>query len=403
MTSVDHPAKAALDPTSLRAALEKLEPRAVNEPDSVEFVRAPGRVNLIGEHTDYNAGFVLPAAIDLEIRLALVPTTDRRVEVTLLADGTSSGFHLDAIPPAGKTAIDYVAGTAWSLARAGQPMRGFRAVLASDLPMSAGLSSSAALELASVWALLDPTARPSSGDARMRVAELAQQAENDYVGVRCGLMDQFAASLGQAGAAMLLDCRSLDYRAVRLPLAEHALVVCDSGAPRRLAASQYNARRLQCERAVAIIAAEIPSVRSLRDVDEEILGAFVDRIDDETRRRVEHVIRENARVVACAAALAAGDLTAVGRLFAESHSSLRHLYEVSSPELDALVEIAMSVPGTVAARMTGAGFGGCTINLVARAALEPFQATIAREYPRRTGLVPRVLVVEPAEGAGMVA
>jgi galactokinase len=396
------PAAANLDPSALRAALVEREPAAAQDRSAVEVVRAPGRVNLIGEHTDYNDGFVLPAAIDLEIRLALIPTSDRRVEITLLADGTTNGFDLDALPARQGDGIDYVAGVAWSLAAAGLPLRGFRAVLASNLPMSAGLSSSAALELASAWALLEPSARPVTAADRMRLAQLAQKAENEFVGVRSGLMDQFASSLGRPGTAMLLDCRSLDWRAVALPLEDLALVICDSSAPRDLVASEYNARRAQCERAVAIIASIVPGVRSLRDVDEAILARSSDRLDDETRRRVEHVIRENSRVVECVAALEAGELTAVGRLFAESHRSLRDLYEVSSPALDALVEIASGATGTVAARMTGAGFGGCTINLVARDAVDGFRETISRDYPTRTGLHARVFTVEPAAGAGLV-
>lgn len=403
MTPPDDAAAAMADPAALHAALIRRRPVAARDPARIELVRAPGRVNLIGEHTDYNDGFVLPAAIDLEIRLALVPTTDRRVEVTFLADETTSGFSLDAIPPASGADIDYVAGVAWSLAAAGLPTRGFQAVLASNLPISSGLSSSAALELASTWALLDPSARPASDADRMRLARIAQRAENEHVGVQCGLMDQFASSLGQAGAAMLLDCRSLEHRAVGLRLTDHALVVCDSRAPRRLAASAYNARRRQCEAAVAVIAREVPSVRSLRDVDERMLARVAGRLDEETRRRVQHVVAENARTLACVAAFEAGDLATVGALFAESHRSLRDLYEVSSPALDALVEIAGSVPGTVAARMTGAGFGGCTVNLVARDAVDAFRARVDREYPARTGLTPDVRVVEPATGAGLLA
>ena len=363
-------------------------------------VRAPGRVNLIGEHTDYNDGLVLPAAIDLEIRLAVVPTDDRRVEIALLASGERDGFALDAIRERRGSWIDYVAGTAAVLAAEGLPLRGFRAVLTSTLPIASGLSSSAALELASAFALLDPPDPDRLGLDRLRLAQLCQRAENDFVGVRTGLMDQFAVALGEAGAAMLLDCRSLDYRAVLLPLAEHALVVCDTGSPRRLGASEYNDRRRQCEEAVATIAAVDHEVRSLRDVDEPMLARFADLLGAETVRRCRHVIRENDRVRAAVSAFAAGDLPAVGRLFEESHASLRDLYEVSSPELDALVEIARGVPGVVAARMTGAGFGGCTVNLVAREAIEAVRTAVAEQYPARTGLAPAVYVVEPVDGAG---
>jgi galactokinase len=394
----------AVAPARLRAALAEAEPAAAANPTAVRLVRAPGRVNLIGEHTDYNDGLVLPAAIDLEIRLAVLPTDDRRVEVTLLASGERSGFDLDAPPPRSSGWIDYVAGVAWFLSEAGLKLRGFRGVLASSLPVSAGLSSSAALELAATWALLDPPDPAAHGTDGMRLAQLAQRAENDYVGVRCGLMDQFASSLGQAGAAMLLDCRSLAYRPVPLPLARHALVVCDTGSPRRLGTSEYNARRAQCERAVAVIAGRDPSVRALRDVDLETLkrAAASGELDAETARRCEHVIRENGRVEAAVEAFGRGDLDAVGRLFAESHASLRDLFEVSSPELDAMVDIATSVPGVVAARMTGAGFGGCTVNLVERDAVARLREAVEREYPRRTGLQPRVFAVEPCDGAGVL-
>jgi galactokinase len=395
----------AIPPARLRAALAETEPAAAANPAAIRLVRAPGRVNLIGEHTDYNEGLVLPAAIDLEIRLAVLPTDDRRVEITLLSTAERRGFDLDALPPPSGSWIDYVAGVAWSLADAGIAMRGYRGVLASSLPVSAGLSSSAALELAATWALLDPPDPASHGADRMRLAQLAQRAENDYVGVRCGLMDQFASSLGRAGAAMLLDCRSLGYRPVPLPLQRHALVVCDSGSPRRLGTSEYNDRRAQCERAVAVIARRDPSVRALRDVDLEGIrrARAGGEIDPQTARRCEHVIRENARVEAAVAAFDRGDLETVGRLFAESHASLRDLFEVSSPELDALVEVAISVPGVVAARMTGAGFGGCTVNLVERGAVPALRRAVERDYAARTGLRPRVFVVEPADGAGLVA
>jgi galactokinase len=386
---------ADLAPERLEAALVQAEPAA--DPGEIRVVRAPGRVNLIGEHTDYNEGFVLPAAIDREVRIALVPSGDRRVELTLLATGERQGFDLDAIPPASGAWIDYPAGVAWALAQAGVRTRGFRGILASSLPVASGLSSSAALELASATALLDPEAGPPPEP--MQLARIAQRAENDHVGVKSGLMDQFASALGSAGAAMLLDCRSLAYRRVPLPLERHRLVVCDSGSPRRLSSSEYNVRRAQCEAAVATIAKEVPEVRSLRDVDLPMLERFADRLDETTRRRVEHVVRENDRVLETVEALAAGDLDRVRELFAASHESLRTLYEVSSPQLDALVDLATSVEGT-AARMTGAGFGGCTVNLVPRDALDRFTQVVTDGYRERTGLEATVIPVEPADGAG---
>jgi len=396
--SVPPPDRSLVAADRLRGRLAAIEPLAAADPDRVVVVRAPGRVNLIGEHTDYNDGLVLPAAIDLEIRIALVPTDDRRVVLTLDSSGNRATFDLDAIGGKRGTFADYIAGTAWAMQEAGLPTRGFRGLLASSLPTGAGLSSSAAIELASAWAL-SPAPGPSIDP--LELARICQRAENAYVGVNCGLMDQFASACGRAHRAVMLDCRSLAHAEVALPLAEHALVVCHSGSPRHLESSEYNARRAQCERAVEVLAARGLPVRALRDVTPSMLASIRDVLDEETYRRCEHVVLEVERVVATVAALDAGDLDAVGRLFAESHASLRDLYEVSSPELDALVEIATDVEGVVASRMTGAGFGGCTVNIVRRDAVDALADAVRARYPQRTGLTPRVLVVNAADGAGI--
>ncbi len=362
------------------------------------MVRSPGRVNLIGEHTDYNEGFVLPAAISLAIEIAFIPGDDRRVELVIAATGERGSFDVDAIGPRTGGWIDYVAGSAWALAAAGAPVRGFRGVLTSTIPPGAGLSSSAALELATAWALSGPS---GPGLEPMTLARTAQTAENEYVGVMCGLMDQFAVTMGQAGMALHLDCRSLEWHAVPIP-AELELVVCHSGSPRRLEASAYNARRTECARAVAAIAALEPQVLSLRDVDLLMLERHRERLDEVAHARALHVVTENARVLETEVALAAGDRTAIGRLFAESHASLRDRYEVSSVALDSLVDIAIGTPGVVAARLTGAGFGGCTINLVVRGRADELRVAIERDYPGRTGLTPSVFIVAAADGAGFV-
>jgi galactokinase len=389
-----------LDPDRLRAELQARDAGARSSPSSIRVARAPGRINLIGEHTDYNDGFAMPAAIGLEIRIAYLPTDDRRVQVTLDETGRTAGFDLDAIGPAAGRWIDYVAGTAWSMAAAGATVRGFRGFLASSLPRGAGLSSSAALELVSAWALAGD--EPPLVDG-LQLAQIAQRAENQYVGVQSGLMDQFACSLGVAGAGLFLDCRSLDWHPVRLPLTEIALVVCHSGSARRLERSAYNQRRAECERAAATIGKSEPGVRSLRDVDPAMLARHRGELDPVAERRARHVVEENARVVATEEALASGDLAQVGRLFAASHDSLRDLFEVSSPELDALVDIARHSEGVVAARLTGAGFGGSTINLVRRESTADFRAAVEREYPARSGLRPTVYEVDPVAGAGLVA
>jgi len=385
-----------LAPGGLAARLADLEPAAAADPGAIRVVRAPGRVNLIGEHTDYNLGLVLPAAIDLEIRIAFVPTADRRVEITSETTGERAAFDLDAIGPNRGGLAAYVAGTAWALAEAGVPTRGLRGLVASSLPRASGLSSSAALELAAAWALVEDPAAIQP----LELALICQRAENAYVGVNCGLMDQFASACGMSGAAMLLDCRSHAWRPIALPLATHELVVIHTGSRRSLSGSQYNARRAQCEAAAAALAVDNAAIGSLRDVTVEMLPAVRARVDEETYRRCRHVVTENERVEATIAAFAAGDLAGVGMLWAASHASLRGDFEVVSAELDALVEIATAVPGVVAARMTGAGFGGCTINLVERGAVDGLRERVESEYPARTGLSPRVHAVEAVRGAG---
>jgi galactokinase len=388
-----------LDPGRLRERLRVVEPLAATAPaDAIEVIRAPGRVNLIGEHTDYNDGFVMPAAIGLEIRLAILPMDDGRVELTLDETGETAAFGLDAIGSARGSWIDYVAGTAWSFQSAGHALRGFRGLLASSLPQGAGLSSSAALEMAAALALLGPHATLGV-PARAR---LGRRAENDFVGVQSGVMDQFASAGGVADHAILLDCRSLEYRLVPLPLPDVRLVVCHSGSPHKLESSEYNERLAECARAVAAIRELDPSVRALRDVDPALLERARGLMDDVAYHRASHVVSENGRVLEAERALAAGDLPEVGRLFAASHASLRDLYEVSSPELDALVEIAGAVDGVIASRLTGAGFGGSTINLVRAEAVASLRAAVEREYPVRTGLSPMVLEVDAVDGAGWV-
>ena len=395
-------AGADVRPLSVEELVEALvatEPSVAARRAEVRLVRAPGRVNLIGEYTDFNLGFVLPAAIDLEIRIAYLPTDDRQVTLTRLDDGGSGAFDLDAPRERTGSFLDYVAGTAWALAGAGLPMTGLRGVIATTLPPNAGLSSSAAIELASAWALLDDAA---AGVDPMTLARICQRAENEYVGVKSGLMDQFAEACGVADAALLLDCRSLEWRPVALP-DDVVLVICYTGSVRHLDGSAYNDRRAQCEAAVAAIALDDPSVRSLRDITAAHLAAAGDRLDPVARRRAEHVVTENERVVQAVAALEANDLRAVGQAFAESHTSLRDRFEVTSPELDAMVEIASGVPGVVAARMTGAGFGGCTVNLVRPDAVAALRDAVEREYPARTGLRPMILPVCAVAGVGRVA
>lgn len=387
-----------VDTSALLELLISHEPTAAAAPDRIRVVQAPGRVNLIGEHTDYNDGFVLPAAIDLRIAIALVSTNDDRVELTLADTGERGIVDLAAIGERTGTWVDYLAGTAWAMREAGLAIRGFRGVLATNLPMGAGLSSSAAFELAAAWALAGGDA--PTADA-LALAKIAQHAENAYIGVSSGLMDQFAVACGRADHALLLDCRSLEHEAVRLP-AGTRLVICHSGWPRKLAASEYNTRRAECDRAVAALAAIDPAVRSLRDVTLAKLESARDRLDEVAYRRARHVVSENDRVLAMVEALATADLAAVGAAMAASHSSLRDDYDVSLPALDTLVDIAAGVPGVIGARLTGAGFGGCTVNLVEASAVAALRDAVRAGYPARTGLTAHVYEVRAANGAGLL-
>jgi galactokinase len=386
-------------PADVRATLLATVPAAAADPGSVQLVRSPGRINLIGEHTDYNEGFVLPMAIDREIVIGLVPDDERRVEMTRLDTGDVARFDLDADYEGSGSWVDYLGGMAAVLARRGVRTRGLRGVIASSLPIEVGLSSSAAIEIAAAWALADGTHPPLEP---LELARAGQEVEHEFIGVNSGLMDQLAVIFGRRDAALLIDCRSLEHRPVRLPLARHAVVAIDSGSPRRLGSSAYNQRRAECESVVSAVAARFPEIRALRDVDLEMLDAVRGTVGPAAHARAEHVIRENERVLSCVDALEREDMTAVGDLLAASHASLRDLFEVSSPQLDALVHLASSTPGVIGARMTGAGFGGSIVAIAERDAIGALREAIAAEYPARTGLRAAVHVVEPADGAGAI-
>jgi len=384
-------------PTAARAAAlrARLDPR-----NEMRLVRAPGRVNLIGEYTDFNMGFVLPAAIDREVWIALELTELPEVELTSVELNETRSFTFDGLSPkAGQatTWIDYIAATAWAMDQAGLPLRGFRGVLDSTIPMGSGLSSSAALEMAASFALADTSSpRPTAAE----MAAIAQRGENVYVGLNCGIMDQFASAAGRAGHALLIDCRVNEALATPIP-ESLSLVVCDTGAPRRLGTA-YNTRRAECEFGVRLIAEREPGVKSLRDVDFEMLERNRDRLPENVARRCEHIVHEDDRVMATVSALRDGDLEALGRLFAASHASLRDLLEVSSPELDLMVDIATGVPGVIASRMTGGGFGGCTVSLVVRGAEEALREKVLRDYVKLTGLDAKVYAVSAVDGAGEI-
>lgn len=353
-------------------------------------MRAPGRVNLIGDHTDYNDGFVLPIAIDRDTHVAFRPRADG--EVRLVSEhGPLVSFDLAAIrhddPPWG----EYVRGVAWAMDV--DPTLGFEGAVASDVPIGAGLSSSAALELA--MALIFASLGGDEVDP-VQLALVAQSSEREWVGLDCGIMDQLSVAAGASGQALLIDCRSLEID--RKPVsAEASFVVLDTNTRRELTSSAYNERRATCERAAALL-----GVPALRDLITDDLSDASAMLDELALRRARHVVTENARVLAAAAALDGGDLALLGRLMTESHRSLRDDYEASSRELDAIVAAALNVSGCLGARMTGAGFGGCAVALVERSSVDEFVAAVAAGYFKATGITAEAYACVPAAGAALV-
>jgi len=361
-------------------------------------VRAPGRVNLIGEHTDYNDGFVLPMAIDRAVWLALRPRDGDEVAVHSLEYGESRSFSLERVQSrdtgyedAGW--IEYIKGTAWALQDAGHGLRAWEGVMAGDVPIGAGLSSSAALELAAARAFAEVSGLVWEPGP---MALLGQRAENHWVGVNCGIMDQMISAAGREAHALLLDCRSLEYELVPLP-AGTAVVILDTGTRRGLVDSAYNERRSQCETAATHF-----GVSALRDVSGQSFAAREGEFDEVTRRRARHVITENERTTAAAQAMARGDAAQLGALMDASHESLRLDFEVSSEALDQMVTCARAHAGCLGARMTGAGFGGCAVALVDAARADAFAAQVAAAYRRESGNEPSVYVCRATGGAAVV-
>ena len=351
--------------------------------------RAPGRVNLIGEHTDYNDGLVLPIAIDRSVAVAAAPRDDGVVRIYAEQFAARDEWKVAAPRRTGRREWrDYVRGVAWALLDSGARIGGADMAIDGDLPLGAGLSSSAALELAVAGAFC---AASGVEIERRKLALLCQQAENVFVGVQCGIMDQFASSLGRAGDALLIDCRSLDVEWVPLRWEDRglAIVVVDSKVPRRLAETPYNERREECARAAKCL-----GVASLRDASEADVG----RLPDPLLRRARHVVRENGRVTKAVDALTGRDPQRFGALMYESHESLRDDFEASCPELDLLVHLARSARGVLGARLTGAGFGGCTVSLVQADALHDFQRDVLAPYRAETGLEAEMTVCLPADG-----
>ena len=367
--------------------------------DAPRIAVAPGRVNLIGEHTDYNDGWVLPMAIDRRTGIAFAPRDDRVLRAhSVVFDETRELPIDDLAPPGGSEWFSYLVGVAWAMISSGFEVSGADLVVDGDVPLGSGLSSSSALVMATVLALCEVSGIPWSP---VEMALLGHRVESDWVGIKGGVMDQFTATMAKKGHALLLDCRSLSFSPVQIP-DEAVVVVMDTGAPRTLAGSAYNERSASCRAAVEALKDVDPAVCALRDVNLEFLEANRGRLDETTYRRARHVVEENARPHAMADALAETDLIKAGRLMDESHFSLRDLYEVSSFELDLFTELAREHPACHGARLTGAGFGGCAIALVSAAGAEEFMETTHSRYRERVELPSSVFACRPESGARLL-
>jgi len=357
--------------------------------------RAPGRVNLIGEHTDYNDGFVMPAAIDFYVWLAVAPRNDGKLVVHSVNFSETIEIEIANNNPTRRNHwSDYVQGIVLMLQRAGHSLRGADILIRGDVPIGAGLSSSAAIEVSTGFAMLDILGISID---RVELAKLCRRAENEFVGAQVGIMDQFISCCGHAGKALMLDCRSLEFKLLPLPR-NVSLVICNTMIRHELSHGEYNTRRKECAEAVRLLSRVLPGVRALRDVSTADLNRHASVLPPTILKRVRHVVTEDARVESAAASLQQGDLPGFGNLMRESHRSLRDDYQVSCAELDIAVDLAGGLPGVYGARMTGGGFGGCTINLVAAEAVENLKHHLSEGYQRKTGITPQIFVSSAAEG-----
>ena len=363
------------------------------------LVRAPGRVNLIGEHTDYNEGFVLPAAIDRAIYLAMAPSKGKKFHWTALDMDSSFESSVDSLSSSKLRWPDYLQGVLAELKAMGIDAPPVDTTFGGDIPIGSGLSSSAALTTGFAFGLNELF---DLGLDRVALAKLGQRAENNFVGMKCGIMDQFASLLGRANSLIQLDCRSLSYTHVPFGRSDVLIALCDSHVKHSLASSEYNVRRSQCEAGVGALKKHYPQIASLRDVSHEMLAAHRQDMDDVVYRRCSYVVSENSRVLDACEALSKNDLAAFGRAMNGSHSGLRDDYEVSCAELDALQSAALEIPGVLGSRMMGGGFGGCTINLVEEPSIDGFQSAMLEAYRKKLGKEPKIHVCQLGPGTEVI-
>jgi galactokinase len=362
--------------------------------------RAPGRVNLIGEHTDYNGGFVLPMAIECETIVAAAAREDRKIRVRSLNLNEEGEINLDAPEQKMRGSwLDFIEGVARILERGNVKLRGADLLVSSDVPAGAGLSSSAALEISVGLALTE-----ISGQAvdKVTLALAGQSAEHEFVGANVGIMDQFISAMGEQGHALLIDCRSLQAKQIPFESKDLAIAICNTNVKHELSSSEYNVRRAECEQGVEILREFLPDISQLRDVSREDFEKYESNLPEIIRKRCRHVVTEIERTLNAAEALKKNDFTEFGRLMWQSHASLRDDYAVSCKELDLMVEIAQNCTGVLGARMTGGGFGGSTVNLVKRENLTDFVEKISAEYRRQTNIETDVYISGAARGASEI-
>lgn len=361
--------------------------------------RSPGRINIIGEHTDYNEGFVLPAGIDKEICMAIGPNSTNNCRLYALDMKEEVSFALNDYRQVSQAWAQYIIGIVDQLLTEGKAITGFDAVFSGDVPLGAGLSSSAALECATLFGL---NALFDLNLDKEAITRIAQKAENEYVGVNCGIMDQFASVFAQSGQALKLDCRDLSYEPYPLEMADHQFVLVDSMVKHKLSDSAYNTRRFESETGLAVLKECFPKIKALRDASLDQLEACEKLMDAKVYQRCQYVVEEIQRVNQAIYALSNHDLPGLGQLLYATHEGLQHQYEVSCPELDFLVDFTRGLPEVLGSRMMGGGFGGCTINLVKSEALEDFSDKIAHAYLKAYGVLPRVYPVKTANGTSEV-
>jgi len=362
-------------------------------------VQAPGRVNLIGEHTDYNEGYVLPIAIQYHITVLVAPRTDEMVNIHSVDFGKPVSFSLRKPLTKDPHAqwSDYGKGVISEFLQLGYTFPGMDFLFFGNVPIASGLSSSAAVEVAFASALRALDGKNSMSD--IELIQLCQRAENEFVGMKCGIMDQFISCLGREGHALFLDCRTLEYRVVPFPDKQYDVVILNTKKKRELHTSDYNERRKQCEEGVRLFQKWMPNVKALRDVSVNDFQKYKEALPEMVQKRVQHVVEENQRVLDFVEALEKNNETTLGQLLIQSHESLRDLYEVSCKELDLMVDIALNTEGVIGARMTGAGFGGCAIAMVKKGYEDKLKQNVLNRYVKETGIQPEIYISTPSEGA----